>query len=177
MVKNKLLRFLVNFKFAWSFAKLENKHSSSLTAYEKASSFDLIQNRYFKEVEDLSRNIESFEAKINEVEDLYSNRKLWDVLKQVCSKQGWNFKHFLKQIFDNYYSKDELYTLMDIEMDHTLPDDRFHDFLWSYLIPKARKYITEIEPRLQQLKENYDTAKSSLKDAKDKEEAFFTGEL
>lgn len=53
MTKNKFVRFLANFKFAWSFAKLENKRSStSLTAYEKASSFDLIQNRYFREIED-----------------------------------------------------------------------------------------------------------------------------
>lgn len=53
MVKNKLLRFLVNFKFAWGFAKIENKHSStSLTAYEKASSFDMIQDRYFNEIEE-----------------------------------------------------------------------------------------------------------------------------
>lgn len=53
MTKNKLLRFLVNFKFAWNFAKIENKHSSTgLTAYEKASSFDLIQNRYFEEIEE-----------------------------------------------------------------------------------------------------------------------------
>ncbi len=53
MIKNKILRFITNFKFAWSFAKLENKHSStSLTAYEKASSFDMIQNRYFNEIEE-----------------------------------------------------------------------------------------------------------------------------
>lgn len=128
-------------------------------------------------VKDLSKNIESFESKINEVEDLYSNHKLWDALKHVCSEQGWNFKRFLKQVYDNYYSKDELYTLMDIEMNHTLPDGRFHDFLWFYLIPKARQYVTEIKPKLQQLEENYDNAKSDLKDAKDKEEAFFTGEI
>lgn len=127
--------------------------------------------------DDLSRNIESFEAKINEVEDLYSNRKLWDILKHVCSEQGWNFKRFLKQVYDNYYSKDELYNLMSAETGHTLPDGRFHDFLWFYLIPKARQYITEIKPKLQQLEENYDNAKSDLKDAKDKEEAFFTGEI
>lgn len=54
----------------------------------------------------------------------------------------------------------------------TLPDGRFHDFLWFYLIPKARQYITEIKPKLQQLEENYDNAKSDLKDAKDREEAF-----
>ena len=53
MTKSKWLRFLVNFKFAWSFAKLENKHSSTnLTAYEKASSFDMIQDRYFNEIEE-----------------------------------------------------------------------------------------------------------------------------
>ena len=53
MTKNKWFRFLNNFKFAWNFAKLENKHSSTgMTAYEKASSFDLIQNRYFREIED-----------------------------------------------------------------------------------------------------------------------------
>lgn len=53
MTKNKLLRFLANFKFAWNFAKIENKHSSTgLTAYEKASSFDMIQDRYFNEIEE-----------------------------------------------------------------------------------------------------------------------------
>lgn len=53
MTKNKCFRFLTNFKFAWNFAKLENKYSSTrMTAYEKASSFDVILNRYFSEIEE-----------------------------------------------------------------------------------------------------------------------------
>lgn len=53
MTKNKWFRFLNNFKYAWSFAKLENKYSSTgMTAYEKVASFDVIQSRYLEEIED-----------------------------------------------------------------------------------------------------------------------------
>ena len=128
-------------------------------------------------IDDISRNIDNFKSALCKTEDLYSNRKLWDVLKSVCSDQGWSFKKFLKDVHDNYYDKNELYTFMKAKMNDTLPAGRFHDFLWLYLIPKAQQYIRVIRPEIKKLEEEADNAKFNLRMMKDKEEAFFQGEL
>ncbi len=102
MTKNKLLRFLINFKFAWSFAKIENKHSSTgLTAYEKASSFDLIQSRYFKEVEDERNYLKtlwhiyaSYKDNPEKLkEELHEFLEFWDECCDCTDGKVFNYKY------------------------------------------------------------------------------------
>lgn len=115
MIKNKLLRFITNFRFAWRVAKIDKKYSQTdLTLFEKASSFDMIQDRYFKEIEEEKNYLKtlwhiyaSYKDNPEKLkEELHDLLEFWDECCDCTDGKIFNYK-YTGEDNENLYLEEE----------------------------------------------------------------------
>ncbi len=124
---------------------------------------------------DLQINAESFRKIIQEVEEKFSNRTLWDVYRNVAMNQNWPLKKHLRWVHNHTIDMDLLYTYMNDLMHKELPKACFDNFVVNYLQPKAETYVKVIAPEAEAAREKLEEAKDESKRALEREEAFFKG--
>lgn len=120
-------------------------------------------------------NYTHFLKTLDDTDQKFSHKALWQVFRDVANDQNWSLKKTLRNIYSSNLLSEDIYKLMNSKMNGALPWPCFFDFHDRYLAPKAEEYVKVIQPKAQAAQEALEDAKNGLKDIISLEDDFFKG--